>query len=46
MVELRAAIQEGKACTVRLLNYRKDGSEFWNMLSLTPIKVRAGGLEA
>lgn len=35
--QLRAAIQKEEACTVELLNYRKDGTPFWNRLSITPI---------
>jgi hypothetical protein len=27
---------------VRLLNYRKDGSPFWNLLTMTPIKTDDG----
>lgn len=35
--EIRSAIREGTECTVRILNYRKDGSPFWNMFSLAPM---------
>ena len=35
--EVRAAVRQGTECTVRLLNYKKDGSAFWNMLSLAPM---------
>lgn len=38
--EIRNAIKSGKGCTVELLNYRKDGTPFWNRLSLTPLKNR------
>ncbi|MDY7013501.1 MAG: adenylate/guanylate cyclase domain-containing protein [Cyanobacteriota bacterium] len=34
---LRAAIKTGKDCTVTLLNYRKDGTSFWNELTISPI---------
>jgi adenylate cyclase len=34
---LRKTIKEGKNCTVTLLNYRKDGTPFWNELSISPI---------
>ncbi|CAM4161927.1 EAL domain-containing protein [Vreelandella rituensis] len=33
---MREAIQEGRAVTLTLLNYRKDGTAFWNELTLTP----------
>lgn len=32
----------GEAVSVRLLNYRKDGTAFWNLLTLTPIKTPDG----
>ncbi|WP_028491730.1 PAS sensor domain-containing protein [Thioalkalivibrio sp. ALE19] len=35
--EIRAALDEDRPCRVTLRNYRKDGSLFWNELSLTPI---------
>lgn len=34
---LRASITAGERCTVELLNYRKDGTPFWNRLSIVPI---------
>lgn len=34
---IRSAIDTGQSCRVRLRNYRKDGSLFWNELSITPI---------
>ena len=34
---VRAAISEGMAVAVDLLNYRKDGSTFWNALYLSPV---------
>jgi len=39
---IRAALEEGESCTVTLRNYRKDGSPFWNELSLSPIAGSAG----
>ena len=35
--EIRAAMREDRPCRVVLRNYRKDGSPFWNELSLTPV---------
>lgn len=35
--KLRQAIMHGKECQVVLRNYRKDGSEFWNELSISPV---------
>ncbi|MDY6936096.1 MAG: adenylate/guanylate cyclase domain-containing protein [Cyanobacteriota bacterium] len=37
---LRHAIRLGKDCTVTLLNYRKDGTPFWNELTISPIYDR------
>ncbi|KFM28754.1 Phototropin-1B [Auxenochlorella protothecoides] len=42
VAELKAALREGRECSVRLLNYRKDGSPFWNMLTVAPIRDMAG----
>jgi len=41
---IRAAVRHGRECTVQLLNYRKDGSTFWNRLSITPVRDSAGEL--
>jgi PAS domain S-box-containing protein len=40
--EIRQAIETGTACTVELLNYRKDATPFWNRLSITPLRDRSG----
>ena len=42
--EIREAIENGEPCRVRLRNYRKDGTMFWNELSITPIKSEEDGL--
>ena len=34
---MSSALGVGKEITLELLNYRKDGSKFWNRLSLVPI---------
>lgn len=34
---VRQAIADGKPCRQVLRNYRKDGSVFWNELSITPV---------
>lgn len=33
---MREAIAGGRTCSVTLRNYRRDGTMFWNQLSLTP----------
>ncbi|MFF7705880.1 PAS domain-containing protein [Pseudomonas sp. NPDC007930] len=35
--EIRAALAAGKPCRQVLRNYRKDGTLFWNELSITPV---------
>ncbi|WP_310538840.1 PAS domain S-box protein, partial [Phenylobacterium sp.] len=41
---LREAIHAGRPCTVELLNYRKDGSPFWNAVSISPVLNDPGEL--
>ncbi|MGC9454432.1 MAG: SpoIIE family protein phosphatase [Phycisphaerae bacterium] len=38
LAEIRSALRDGHPCRVELLNYRKDGTPFWNRLSLTPVR--------
>ena len=40
--ELRAAVREGRHCTVVLRNYRKDETLFWNELSIYPVRDEDG----
>jgi PAS domain S-box-containing protein len=42
IAEIRAALAEGRACSVTLRNYRRDGTMFRNALRLVPIRERAG----
>lgn len=35
--KIRTAIANQCTCNVDILNYRKDGSRFWNALSITPV---------
>jgi PAS domain S-box-containing protein len=39
---LGLAIKEQRPATVELLNYRKDGSTFWNLTSITPLRNAQG----
>ena len=41
---VRAAIQDRHDISVDLLNYRKDGSTFWNALYISPVVDEAGEL--
>ena len=40
--EIRRAIAEKRECLVEILNYRKDGTAFWNRLSITPVVDSSG----
>lgn len=44
LAEMRAALKDQRPCQVLLRNYRKDGSSFWNELSIRPIRDQAGGV--
>jgi PAS domain S-box-containing protein len=35
--EIRTALAERRTVTTTLLNYRKDGTAFWNQLSISPV---------
>lgn len=37
LATIRAALASGQPCRQVLRNYRKDGSHFWNELSITPV---------
>jgi diguanylate cyclase (GGDEF)-like protein/PAS domain S-box-containing protein len=39
---VRRALAEGSPCTVAMQNYRKDGSMFWNELSISAIRDISG----
>jgi PAS domain S-box-containing protein len=39
---IREAIRDGREVTAILKNFRKDGTSFWNELSLSPIRNRDG----
>jgi len=44
VAEMHLAVREERACTVVLLNYRKDGSEFWQELTISPVRDVGGRL--
>lgn len=41
---IRAAVAREESCVVTLRNYRKDGSMFWNELSISPVHGADGKL--
>jgi diguanylate cyclase (GGDEF)-like protein/PAS domain S-box-containing protein len=44
IAELSAALREGRECRVTLLNYRRDGSTFWNDVALSPVRDGDGAV--
>lgn len=41
---VRDALAQGEYCLTTVRNYRKDGSPFWNELSISPIFSKLGGV--
>ncbi len=41
---LREAIGQGRAFECELLNYRKDGTPFWNGMTINPVRDEAGAI--
>lgn len=44
--KLGLALQDGRACRVCLRHYRKNGTWFWNEVTLSPVKDQAGRLSS
>ncbi|AKJ31799.1 histidine kinase [Caldimonas brevitalea] len=44
VAEIRQAVAEGREMHTEILNYRKDGSSFWNALFVSPVHDREGRL--
>jgi PAS domain S-box-containing protein len=42
VAEMRTAIDRAESVSVELRNYRKDGSQFWNRVSIAPVRDDAG----
>ena len=42
VAEIRSALADQRECVVEILNYRRDGSTFWNRLSITPVRDDSG----
>lgn len=40
--QIKQCIQNEQPCTVHILNYRKDGTSFWNFLHISPIRSASG----
>ncbi|MCO5582354.1 hypothetical protein L7F22_036248 [Adiantum nelumboides] len=44
VARIRESLAEGKNYCGRLLNYKKDGTAFWNLLTIAPIKDEEGNV--
>ncbi|MED6196878.1 Phototropin-1 [Stylosanthes scabra] len=44
VAKIREALERGATYCGRLLNYKKDGTPFWNLLTVSPIKDQHGNL--
>ncbi|CAM8889694.1 unnamed protein product [Rhodiola kirilowii] len=42
LAKIRETLQMGSSYCGRLLNYKKDGTSFWNLLTIAPIKDETG----
>ncbi len=42
--EIGAAVAAGRSTTVTLLNYRRDGTPFWNQVSVSPVHDGTGAI--
>ncbi|KAF2286355.1 hypothetical protein GH714_015253 [Hevea brasiliensis] len=42
VAKIRDAVKNGRSYCGRLVNYKKDGTSFWNLLTVTPIKDDRG----
>lgn len=42
VAKIREALETGNSYCGRLLNYKKDGTPFWNLLTISPIKDETG----
>ncbi|XP_020575979.1 phototropin-2-like isoform X2 [Phalaenopsis equestris] len=44
VAKIGEALRTGKSYCGRLLNYKKDGTSFWNLLTITPIRDESGNV--
>ena len=44
LTRIRAALREATGCHVVLRNYRRDGTQFWNEVTLIPLRDPAGAV--
>ncbi|KAL6513855.1 hypothetical protein OROHE_019311 [Orobanche hederae] len=41
-IQIKDCVRRHQACTVRILNYRKDRTPFWNFLHISPVRNASG----
>ena len=41
---IRACLEAGQGCIEWVVNYRRDGSKFWNLLFISPVRDESGQL--
>jgi PAS domain S-box-containing protein len=41
---IRACLDAGQGCIEWIVNYRRDGTEFWNLLFISPVHAEDGSL--
>ncbi len=46
VARVRAAVSRGEPVSVDVLNYRRDGTPFWNAMALNPVPDAAGGIRS
>lgn len=44
LVKIRAALQDGTSCHTTLRNYRRDGTMFWNEVTIQPLRDASGNV--
>ncbi|GAB4839950.1 hypothetical protein Ancab_020660 [Ancistrocladus abbreviatus] len=42
LLQIDDSIESGQPCTVRILNYRRDRTSFWNLLHVSPVRNAFG----
>nr|AML77166.1 putative LOV domain-containing protein [Chloromonas subdivisa] len=42
LMEVRDALREERSCQVCMINYKKDGTRFWNQIYLSPVRGPEG----
>lgn len=45
IARIRSDLNAGRDCSVEIVNYRKDGSTFWNALYISPLRGEDGAID-